>query len=144
LHRAANRSIGNVPSRERTAAQRALKPAELSTPTFCTLQRELSSRRRHRMSADRPHPLKRLSGVNDLPDDDPHDDFAAPAAARRPSAAGSRPQHGGPDHRHGSWGSSLDGPWLAPNGAEGRGNHGRDEREDIGTPAKKFCNSGDA
>ena len=32
-------------------------------------------------SADRPHVLKGLSCVNELPDDHPHDDFGAPAAA---------------------------------------------------------------
>jgi hypothetical protein len=34
--------------------------AELSTPTFWTLQRELSPLQRHRTSADRPHSLKGL------------------------------------------------------------------------------------
>src|SRR5262249_34678911 len=72
----------------------------------------------------------------ELPDDHPHDDFAAPAAALRPPAAGSRPQHRGPDHRHGSRGSSLDGPWLAPQGTEDRSKRGRNEPEDIGTPAR--------
>jgi hypothetical protein len=33
-------------------------------------------------SADRPYVLKGLSGVNEPPDHHPHDDFAAPSAAR--------------------------------------------------------------
>src|SRR5262249_8762788 len=42
----------------------------------------------------------------------------------------------GRDHRHGSRGSWIDGPRLAPKATEGRSNHGRDEREDIRTPAR--------
>jgi hypothetical protein len=87
--------------------------------------RELSSRRPPSHVEGPPTSRQGLCGVNELPDDHPHDDFAAPAAALRPPAAGSRPQHGGGDHRHGPRGSSIDGPWLAPQGTEGRGNHGR-------------------
>ena len=74
--------------------------------------------------------------MNELPDDRLHDDFAAPAETLRPPAAGSRLQDGGRGHRHGSRGSSLDGPRLAPQGTENRGHHGRDEREDIGASAR--------
>ena len=40
--------------------------------------------------------------------------------------------------RRRSRGSSIDGPWLAPNGAESRGHDGRDEREDTGTPTRSL------
>jgi hypothetical protein len=69
-------------------------------------------------------------------DDRPHDDHGAPSAALRPPASGSRPRHRGPDHRHGRRGSSLDGPWLARQGTEGRGKPRRDGPEGIGTPAR--------
>ena len=109
--------------------------SELSTRTFCSSRASCRPGGGHLTSTDRAS-LQRLSGVNELPDDHPHDHIAAPAAALRPPAAGSRPQHPGRDHRHRSRGSSINGPWLAPHGTEGRGDHRRGEREDIGTPAR--------
>jgi hypothetical protein len=69
-------------------------------------------------------------------DDHPHDDRAAPSAALRPPASGSRPGHRGRDRRHGSRGPTLDGPWVARQGTEGRGKPGRDDPEGIGTPVR--------
>src|SRR5262249_28899012 len=42
-----------------------------------------------------------------------------------------RPRHGARDPRHGSRRSSLDGPWLAPQGSGDRRQPGRDGPEDI-------------
>ena len=69
-------------------------------------------------------------------DDHPHDDHGPPSAALRSPASGSRPRHRGRDHRHESRRPSLDGPWVARQGTEGRGKPGRDEPEGIGTPAR--------
>jgi hypothetical protein len=79
------------------------------------------------ISGPTPAPPQGLNGANTLLDC-PHDDLTAPAAALRPPAAGSRPQHGDltiatdlgvPRSTARGW---------CPNRAEGRGNHGRDER----------------
>src|SRR5262245_38464331 len=56
----------NVNSGElhRTVAPLAIRTAQLSTPTFCTLQCEFSSLRRPRRRTAR-NDLERLSGVNE-------------------------------------------------------------------------------
>src|SRR5215468_8980638 len=75
---------------------RRLQLAELSARTSALLARvvvtvaAISGRRTARGSS-------RLSGVNELRDDHSHDDFAAPAAALRPPAAGPRLQLRGRD-----------------------------------------------
>ena len=71
-------------------------------------------------------------------DDPPHDDHGAPSAALRPPASGARPRHWGCHYRHRSRGPSLDGPWMARQGIEGRGQPGRDGPEGIGTPARSL------
>ena len=66
----------------------------------------------------------------------PHDDHRAPSAALRPQASGSRPRHGGRDHRHRSRSPSLDGPWVARDGPESRSQPGRPGPEGSRTPAR--------
>src|SRR5262245_55325559 len=69
----------------------------------------------------------------------PHDDdHGPPLAALRPPASRSRPTHRGRDHRDGSRGPSLDGPWVAWRGTEGRGEPGRDGPESLGTSARSL------
>ena len=43
--------------------------------------------------------------------------------------------HRGPDHRHRSRGPTLDGPWMARRGADGRGSSGGSESHRAGAPA---------
>jgi hypothetical protein len=71
-------------------------------------------------------------------DDHLHDDCGAPSAAVRPPASGSRPSHWGRDGRHESRRSSLDGPSVARQASEGRGQPGRHEREDSRSPARSL------
>src|SRR5262245_35905125 len=68
--------------------------------------------------------------------DHPLDDHGTPSAALRPPASGSRPTHRGRDYRNRSRRPALDGPWVAPQRTEGRGQPGRDEPEDIRTRAR--------
>jgi hypothetical protein len=82
------------------------------------------------------HILEELSGASERPMIIPHDDHWAASAALRPPASRSRPRHRGRDHRHGSRNPSLDGPWLAWQGTQDRGEPGRDGPERIGTPAR--------
>src|SRR5262252_8200896 len=50
---------------------------------------------------------------------------ARPQQSLRSPASESRPAHRGRDHRHGSRRPSFDGPWLAWQNTEGRGEPGR-------------------
>ncbi len=81
----------------------------------------------------RPLEIEELSGVSERPMIIPH---ASPSAALRPPASGSRPTQQRRDHRYGSRGPSFDGPWVARQGPEGRGEPGRDGPEGIGTSAR--------
>jgi len=95
-----------------------VRPAKLSARTFCTFRRELSSLRPPSHGGGRPQYRREVERRERTADDHPYDDYRARPAALRPSASGSRARHRGRDHRHGSRGSSLDGPWLlreAPN-----------------------------
>jgi hypothetical protein len=66
-------------------------------------------------------------------DDHPH---GSSSAALRSPASGSRPTHGEREYRLGSRSPSLDGPWMARAGTEGRGGPRRDGFESAGTPAR--------
>src|SRR4029453_12067785 len=90
----------------------------------------------HLTSADAPRCLRRVERRERTVDDHTHDDSSPPSAALRPPASGSRPTHGGGDHRHGSRGPSLDGPWVARQGTASRGEPGRDGPEGLGTSAR--------
>ena len=83
----------------------------------------------HLTSADAPQCPRGVERRERTADDHPHDDHGPPSAALRPPASGSRPTHRGRDHRHGPRGPSLDGPWVARQGAEGRGEPRRDGPE---------------
>src|SRR5262245_56021708 len=99
-------------------------------------RRELSSAGGRLTAADRSKCPREVERCERTADDRPHDDYGARAAALRPPASGSCPTHGRRRHRHGSRGASLDGPWLAPQGTEGRGQPGRDEPGHIRTSAR--------
>jgi hypothetical protein len=115
--------------------QAALK-AELSPRTFCTFRRELSSQWRTAHVGGRRAMSSRVERRKRTADDHVHVDDGPSAAALRPAASESRPTHRGRDHRHGSRGPALDGPWVARQRTKGRRKPGRDEPEDIGTPAR--------
>jgi len=74
--------------------------------------------------------------VSESPHDHPHDDHGAPSVAPRPPASESRPTDLGRDRCHGLQSPSLDRPWVAPPGTEGRGEPGRDRPAGVGTPAR--------
>jgi hypothetical protein len=84
----------------------------------------------------RPQCLRRVERRERTADDHPHDDSGPTVTALRPPASGSRPTHGGRDHRHRSRSPSLNGAWVARQGAKGRGWPRRDGPEGAGTPAR--------
>jgi Transposase len=91
---------------------------ELFPRTFCTLPRELSSRRLGRFLI-----VHRPQGVEpreETADDRLHADYGPPATALRPPPSRSRPTHQGRDRRHGPRSPSLDGAWLAGRRTDGR------------------------
>src|SRR5262245_2375930 len=116
------------------------RAAELSPRTFCIFLSELSSLQRTVSVGRTPGGvLEELRGVRERPMIIPHDDdHGPPSAALRPPASRSRPTHRGRDHRDGSRGPSLDGPWVAWRGTEGRGEPGRDGPESLGTSARSL------
>ena len=87
-------------------------------------------------AADAPHRPRGVERHEGTADDHVHADHGPPAAPLRPPPSESRPTHRERDHRHGSRSPSLDGPWVARQGTEGRGEPGRDGPERAGPPPR--------
>src|SRR5437667_116525 len=87
-------------------------------------------------AADAPHRPRGVEQHEGTADDHVYADHGPPAAPLRPPPSESRPTHRERGHRYGSRSPSLDGPWVARQGTEGRGEPGRNGPERAGPPPR--------